>query len=142
MDEQVQIKNIDQVIQYSALFSQLLASYTELLQDEQTELSRLQQFIEQSLCSVNNEIKGIYTGIEQIKKQEESDCQQQALKDFQKKLQKYIQLSHVISQCQEELVYIKQELDQLASKSLNVSDTGKLLSSKIQILLSKIFDAF
>lgn len=142
MDEQIQIKNIDQVIQYSALFSQLLTSYTELLQDEQTEVLRLQQFIEQSLCSVNNEIKGIYTGIEQIKKQGESDCQQQALKDFQKKLQKYIQLSHVISQCQEELVYIKQELDQLASKSLNVSDTGKLLSSKIQILLSKIFDAF
>lgn len=141
MGENVQLKNPQEVLAYISREAELLNQYAELLTQEARELSALENLVLETTQLVNSRKRGISVAIEQTRRQEDSDAKQQALIGLQKKLEQYENQLRIVNQCNEDILSIRQDFMSLIKDSTSISDTGKVLSSKIEQLINKILEA-
>ena len=140
MGDNIQLKNPQEVLAYIAREAELLNQYAELVSQEARELSALESLVSETIQIVNTRKRGLYVAIEQTRRQEDSDAKRQALIGFQKKLEQYENQSRSVNQCKEDLISIRQDYMSLTKESTTISDTGKKLSNKIQMLINKIVE--
>lgn len=141
MDNTIQLNNPQEVLAYISRESELLNQYAELASQEAKELSSLENLVTETMQLVNSRKRGLYVAIEQTKRQEDSEAKQQALRGLQKKMEKYEDQARIISQCNDDLISIRQDYASIVKDATSISDTSKILSTKIQQLIERIIDA-
>lgn len=141
MDDTIQLNNPQEVLAYISRESELLNQYAVLASQEAKELSSLENLVTETMQLVNSRKRGLYVAIEQTKRQDDSDAKQQALRGLQKKIEKCEDQARIISQCNDDLISIRQDYVSIAKDATAISDTSKILSAKIQQLIERIIDA-
>lgn len=141
MDDTIQLNNPQEVLAYISRESELLNQYAVLASQEAKELSSLENLVTETMQLVNSRKRGLYVAIEQTKRQDDSDAKQQALRGLQKKIEKCEDQARIISQCNDDLISIRQDCVSIAKDATAISDTSKILSAKIQQLIERIIDA-
>ena len=115
--------------------------YAELASQEAKELSSLENLVTETMQLVNSRKRGLCVAIEQTKRQDDSDAKLQALRGLQKNMEKYEDQARIISQCSDDLIGIRQDYASIVKDATSISDTSKILSTKIQQLIERIIDA-
>ena len=141
MDDTIQLNNPQEVLAYISRESELLNQYAELASQESKELSSLENLVTETMQLVNSRKRGLYVAIEQTKTQDDSEAKQQALRGLQKKMERCEDQARIISQCNDDLISIRQDYASLVKDATTISDTSKILSAKIQQLIERIIDA-
>jgi len=141
MNDTIQLNNPQEVLAYISRESELLNQYAVLASQEAKELSSLENLVTEIMQLVNSRKRGLYVAIEQTKRQDDSDAKQQALRGLQKKIEKCEDQARIISQCNDDLISIRQDYVSIAKDATAISDTSKILSAKIQQLIERIIDA-
>lgn len=141
MDNTIQLNNPQEVLAYISRESELLNQYAELASQEAKELSSLENLVTETMQLVNSRKRGLYVAIEQTKRQDDSDAKQQALRGLQQKMEKYEDQARIISQCNDDLISIRQDYASIVKDATSISDTSRILSTKIQQLIERIIDA-
>lgn len=141
MDDTIQLNNPQEVLAYISRESELLNQYAEFASQEAKELSSLENLVTETMQIVNTRKRGLSVAIEQTKRQEDSDAKQQALRGLQKKMEKCEDQARIISQCNDDLISIRQDYASIVKDATSISDTSKILSAKIQQLIERIIDA-
>jgi len=141
MNDTIQLNNPQEVLAYISRESELLNQYAVLASQEAKELSSLENLVTEIMQLVNSRKRGLYVAIEQTKRQDDSDAKQQALRGLQKKIEKCEDQARIISQCNDDLISIRQDYVSIAKDATSISDTLKILSAKIQQLIERIIDA-
>lgn len=141
MGDNIQLKCPQEVKAYVMREAELIIRYAELIKLEAQELAELESLVLQTEQTVAARKRAMTTALVQVKKQEVSDAQQQAIRSMSKKLATYEDQTRQIAQCREDLVRITQDTSYLNKESLLLADNSKMLSTKIQTLINKIMDA-
>lgn len=141
MDDTIQLNNPQEVLAYISRESELLNQYAVLASQEAKELSSLENLVTETMQLVNSRKRSLYVAIEQTKRQDDSDAKQQALRGLQKKIETCEDQARIISQCNDDLISIRQDYASIAKDATAISDTSKILSAKIQQLIERIIDA-
>lgn len=141
MNDTIQLNNPQEVLAYISREAELLNQYAELVQQEANGLSSLENLVTETMQLVNSRKRGLYVAIEQTKRQDDSDAKQQALRGLQKKMEKFEDQARIISQCNDDLISIRQDYVSIAKDATAISDTSKILSAKIQQLIERTIDA-
>lgn len=141
MNDTIQLNNPQEVLAYISREAELLNRYAELVQQEANGLSSLENLVTETMQLVNSRKRGLYVAIEQTKRQDDSDAKQQALRGLQKKMEKFEDQARIISQCNDVLISIRQDSASMVKDSASISDTSRILSTKIQQLIERITDA-
>jgi len=141
MNDTIQLNNPQEVLAYISRESELLNQYAVLASQEAKELSSLENLVTEIMQLVNSRKRGLYVAIEQTKRQDDSDAKQQALRGLQKKIENCEDQARIISQCNDDLISIRQDYVSIAKDATAISDTSKILSAKIQQLIERIIDA-
>lgn len=141
MGDTIQLNNPQEVLAYISRESELLNQYAELASQEAKELSSLENLVTETMQLVNSRKRGIYVAIEQTKRQDDSEAKQEALRGLQKKMERCEDQARIISQCNDDLISIRQDYASMVKDATSISDTSKILSAKIQQLIERIIDA-
>ena len=141
MGDTIQLNNPQEVLAYISRESELLNQYAELASQEAKELSSLENLVTETMQLVNSRKRGLYVAIEQTKRQDDSEAKQQALRGLQKKMERCEDQARIISQCNDDLISIRQDYASIVKDATSISDTSKILSTKIQQLIEKIIEA-
>lgn len=141
MKNNIQLEKPQEVLVYISHESKLLNQYAELISQETKKLLELENYVSSTIQLINSRKQGIYTAIEQTRRRKDSVANQKALKAFREKLYKYENQAFIIRRCSEELISIRQDYMNLVKDSMCISDTGKVLSEKIQVLINKLIEA-
>lgn len=141
MNDTIQLNNPQEVLAYISREAELLNQYAELVQQEAKALSSLENLVTETMQLVNSRKQGLYVAIEQTKRQDDSDAKQQALRGLQKKMDKCEEQARIISQCNDDLISIRQDSASMSKDAASISDTSRILSMKIQRLIERIIDA-
>lgn len=141
MNDTIQLNNPQEVLAYISREAELLNQYAELVQQEAKALSSLENLVTETMQLVNSRKRGLYVAIEQTKRQDDSDAKQQALRGLQKKMDKCEEQARIISQCNDDLISIRQDSASMSKDAASISDTSRILSMKIQRLIERIIDA-
>ena len=141
MNDTIQLNNPQEVLAYISREAELLNQYAELVQQEAKELSSLENLVAETMQLVNSRKRGLYVAIEQTKRLDDSNAKQQTLRGLQKKMEKCEEQTRIISQCNDDLISIRQDSASMAKDASSISDTSRILSMKIQQLIERIIDA-
>lgn len=141
MSDSIRLNNPQEVLAYISRESELLNQYAELVNQEAKELSSLENLVAETMQLVNSRKRGLYVAIEQTKRKEDSEAKRQALRGFQKKMEKYEAQARIITQCNDDLISIRQDYASIVQDATAILDTSKILSTKIQQLIERIIDA-
>lgn len=141
MGKEIRLDAPQELKAYISRESELLNRYAELINRESKELSSLEKLIAQTTQLVNDRKRNVYASIEQTRRQEDSEAKQKALRELQKKLERYEKQVQTMKLCSEELLSARREYQVLIKDSTLLSDTGRVLSGKLQQLIDKIIEA-
>ena len=141
MEGNIRLNNPQEVLAYISREAELLNQYAELINQEAQELSLLETLVSETMQLVNQRKRNAYVAIEQMKRYEDSDAKQRALRELQKKMEQYEEQARMVNQCNDDLMGIRQDYMSVAKESTAISDTAKVLSGKCQQLIERIVDA-
>lgn len=140
MEDNIQIKNPQEVQTCISREAGILNQYAELMDQEAKELTALESLISETEQTVNCKKRGLYEEIEQTRRQEDSEEKQSTLRECQKEIEYYEKQTHMVNQCREELQTIFQEYLSFIKDSMRNADNGKVLSDKMQRLIDKVIE--
>jgi hypothetical protein len=141
MEGNIQLNNPQEVLAYISRESELLNRYAELINQEAQELSLLENLVAETMQLVNLRKRNVYVAIDQMKRYEDSDAKQRALRELQKKMEQYEEQARMINQCNDDLIGIRQDYASIVKDATTIADTSKTLSTKIQQLIERVIDA-
>lgn len=141
MGETIQISDPQEVLAYISHESELLDQYAALVSQEAGELALLENLVMDTMQLVNGRKRNLNVAMEQTKRHNDSQAAQQALRGLQKEMEKCEDQARILSRCNDDLIGIRQDYASIVKNAAAISDTSKILSTKIQQLIERIIDA-
>lgn len=141
MNQNVEITHPQEVREKVLAESLLLKQYAEDLSQEARSLSRLENLISDVSQIVVERKRRINIAIEHIRTYEDSPEKQEALRDYQNKLDNVENQARSLNNSRDTMLSICRDLMSVVKESTELSNTGSVLASKIQQLLDRIIEA-
>lgn len=142
MPSEIKINNPSEIILHIKRINAILALYQENCKTEFNEIAIFENFISEAKQTVSSRRHGKQIALEQTRKSEsESEAASSASRELQVQIDKCDEHLRNINQCQNDYFSLRQDQSLIVNECTELSDISKTLSSKIELLITKIIEA-
>ena len=142
MPSEIKINNPSEIILHIKRINAILSLYQENCKTEFNKIAIFENFISEAKQTVSSRRHGKQIALEQTRKSEsESEAASSASRELQAQIDKCDEHLRNINQCQNDYFSVRQDQSLIVNECTELSDISKTLSSKIELLITKIIEA-
>lgn len=140
MPSEIKINNPSEVIAHIKRINAILALHQEDCRTEFNEIVAFENCISETKRIVTNRRNNKQIALEQIRNSE-SEAARHAARKLQEQIDKCDEDLRNVNQCQNDYYSVRQDQFLIVNECTELSEVSKTLSSKIELLITKIMEA-
>lgn len=141
MDNDIQIKNPQQIGEKVNRVVKLLSEYYASLYEETKDLANYETLIDQTKQMVNKKRMSYEASLSGTRNIQNSDMARKTETLYQKKIQECDEQLHELNSCQNDFIGIQHDLQKMIKQAADLSSNGSRIQSKIARILTILQDA-